>query len=145
MHALTMNIVHIGFLEQPHQETAMGPIGRQLHLTCTAAQGFSKPVWTIHIPGGPQVEANTMRRLEAFADQGFVIQEVSSQTAILSINGTESNNQTVVFCRIEDDSDPLAPCQSRSVIISLYGKAPATYNIYNLQHSLQDPPQFQLI
>ena len=108
------------FTEQP--ESVPAPIETQVHLRCSVVQEYGVR-WTITTSHGSSITTAELDSVASLGSLGISVEPISTtaQESVLTVNGTEFNNGSIVVCIAALLTDTLMRCSSGEAQMIFYG------------------------
>ena len=108
------------FTEQP--QPVLAPIGTQVQLRCSVIQEYGVR-WTITPSGGSLITTAESDSVAILDSLGLSVEPISliAQESVLTVNGTEDNNGTIVVCVATLLSDTSMRCLTEEAQVIFYG------------------------
>jgi hypothetical protein len=96
------------FTDEPARELVKEFLGAEAELDCSVSPSYLVG-WEINFPGGKDSVRTlnlSLEVIEQLEGRGIMVQNTSSVDSMLTINGTEGNNGTVVQCIAANEDTP---------------------------------------
>ena len=99
------------------------PIGHQATFHCRASEGFVITKWEVTPPTARQLSTNVVNQVKLLHMLGISFTfEMSMRESYLVINATNTTDESIVLCEVEESETSLIASKSLPVQTVFYGE-----------------------
>ena len=109
------------FLHQPSPSDVVIPIGAQVALNCSLAQGYTIERWNIQHPLR-NLDSNAPKSIAVLLELGINVVEISSTESILIVNASEKTSGIKIICEAYELTNIFEIYTSCIIDTLFYGK-----------------------